>query len=120
MGSFGHRMADIANITNLAAADPFAETEDLPGGKAQGYVHIRIQQRNGRKSITTVAGLNEELDLKKILRALKKEFSCNGTVLEDEQDGSVLQMQGDQRNNVAKFLTEQGIVAKSNVKVHGF
>ena len=40
--------------------------------KGKNYVHIRIQQRNGRKSITTVAGLSPELDLKKILRALKK------------------------------------------------
>jgi translation initiation factor SUI1 len=36
------------------------------------YVHIRIQQRNGRKSLTTVQGLAIDLDLKKILKALKK------------------------------------------------
>jgi len=112
-------MADITNL-NLNPLDPFADTEELPGVKGKNYVHIRIQQRNGRKSITTVAGLSPELDLKKILRALKKEFSCNGTVLEDEQEGQILQMQGDQRNNAAKFLTEQGICAKESVKVHGF
>ena len=33
---------------------------------------IRIQQRNGRKSLTTVAGLSTDLDLKKILKYLKK------------------------------------------------
>jgi len=31
-------------------------------------VHIRVQQRNGRKCITTVAGLGEDLDMKKILK----------------------------------------------------
>lgn len=42
------------------------------GGSKSNYVHIRIQQRNGRKSLTTVQGLAIDLDLKKILKALKK------------------------------------------------
>ena len=33
------------------------------------------QQRNGRKSLTTVAGLPQELDFPKVLKALKKTFS---------------------------------------------
>lgn len=41
-------------------------------GAKGNYVHIRIQQRNGRKSLTTVQGLAIDLDLKKILKALKK------------------------------------------------
>lgn len=35
-------------------------------------MHIRIQQRNGRKTLTTVQGLSSEYDLKKIVRACKK------------------------------------------------
>lgn len=35
-------------------------------------MHIRVQQRNGRKCITTVQGLNAELDMKKIVKAIKK------------------------------------------------
>ena len=33
---------------------------------------IRIQQRNGKKSLTTVTGLPADLDFKKILKAFKK------------------------------------------------
>ena len=50
-------------------------------------VHIRVQQRNGKKSLTTVQGLPKEFDLKKILKALKKEYCCNGCVVEDEENG---------------------------------
>ncbi len=50
-------------------ADPFAE-EDT--GKGKGYVHVRVQQRNGRKSLTTVQGLKKEYDYNKILRKFKK------------------------------------------------
>ena len=34
----------------------------------QGLVHIRIQQRNGRKTLTTVQGLSAEYDFKKIVK----------------------------------------------------
>ena len=36
------------------------------------YIHIRIQQRNGRKSLTTCQGLANDLDVKRILKAIKK------------------------------------------------
>ena len=62
----------------------------------------------GRKCITTVQGLNEQLDLKKIIKAIKKTHCCNGTIVDDEGMGQVLQFQGDQRDNVLKFLLENG------------
>jgi translation initiation factor 1 len=37
-----------------------------------GLVHVRIQQRNGRKTLTTVQGLSKDYDLKRIVRACKK------------------------------------------------
>ena len=39
---------------------------------------VRIQQRNGRKCLTTVQGLDNDLDLKRICKAMKKAFNCNG------------------------------------------
>jgi translation initiation factor 1 len=84
-------------------------------------VAIRIQQRNGRKCITTVAGLSSKLDLKKIQKAIKKEHCCNGTVLKDEETGQeVMQFQGDQREAVKSFLLKEEICDKDSVKVHGF
>ena len=99
-------------------ADPFADaaTSESAGGITleQGAVHIRIQQRNGRKSITTVTGLSKQLDLKKILKAIKKEHCCNGTVLKDEEtDTEVLQFQGDQREAVKTFLVKEEICENS-------
>lgn len=71
-----------------------------------GLIHIRIQQRNGRKTLTTVQGIAEDFDKKKIVRACKKDFACNGTVVEHPEYGEVLQLQGDQRNNIYQFLTK--------------
>ena len=48
------------------------EKGDDEGQKFASDVHIRVQQRNGRKCITTVTGLAEDLDQKRILRYFKK------------------------------------------------
>lgn len=78
-------------LFKLCAADPFAEAnDDSAATGAKGYVHIRIQQRNGRKSLTTVQGLKKEFSYEKILKDLKKEFCCNGTVVQDKELGKVI------------------------------
>ncbi|WMV39851.1 hypothetical protein MTR67_033236 [Solanum verrucosum] len=100
---------------------PFAEANaDNSGAGSKDYVHIRIQQRNGRKSLTTVQGLKKEFSYNKILKDLKKEFCCNGTVVQDPELGQVIQLQGDQRKNVSTFLVQAGIVKKEHIKIHGF
>lgn len=70
--------------------DPFADAkgEDSDAG-SKDYVHVRVQQRNGRKSLTTVQGLKKEFSYNKILKDLKKEFCCNGTVVQDPELGQV-------------------------------
>lgn len=55
------------NIQNLSSYDPFADlgdeskpdatTQAAKKQQTQNYVHIRIQQRNGRKTLTTLQGL---------------------------------------------------------------
>ncbi|EOA17686.1 hypothetical protein CARUB_v10006056mg [Capsella rubella] len=72
------------------AFDPFADAnvEDSGAGTKE-YVHIRVQQRNGRKSLTTVQGLKKEYSYTKILKDLKKEFCCNGTVVQDSELGQL-------------------------------
>ena len=38
-------------------------------------------------------GLSSEYDLKKIIKVAKKEFACNGTVVDHSEYGEVLQLQ---------------------------
>ncbi|KAJ1926408.1 Eukaryotic translation initiation factor eIF-1 [Tieghemiomyces parasiticus] len=110
----------MSDIQNFKKVDPFADIgEDTLPDQAD-KIHIRIQQRNGRKTITTVQGLSSALDLKKILKSLKKVQACNGTIVEDEEHGDVIQLQGDQRDAIALFLASEGIAAKANIKIHGF
>lgn len=111
----------MSNIENLKGFDPFADAaKGDDDGVQDGLVHVRIQQRNGRKTLTTVQGLSAEYDLKKIVRQAKKEFACNGTVVEHPEYGEVLQLQGDQRTKICDMLAKFGLVKKEQLKVHGF
>ncbi|CAO3584194.1 unnamed protein product [Absidia cylindrospora] len=111
----------MSNIEELNVPfDPFADVEEESSPKATNYLHLRIQQRNGRKTLTTLQGLPTDYDAKKILKVFKKEFACNGKVVEDEEHGEVLQLSGDQRMKIAEFLVKEGIANKASIKVHGF
>ncbi|KAK9689205.1 hypothetical protein RND81_09G043300 [Saponaria officinalis] len=78
----------------VAALDPFAEDQ------------------NGKKSLTTVQGLNKDYSYGKTVKDLKKEFCCNGNVFQDKELGKVIQLQGDQRKKVANFLVQAGLTKK--------
>jgi translation initiation factor 1 len=82
-------------------------------------VHIRLQQRSGRKSITIIQGLNIKLDLEKINKNLKREFCCNGCIINDLKLGKIIQLQGDQRENAIKFFLEEKILIRKSIKLHG-
>lgn len=100
--------------------DAFEDAGDKGGVSSEDKVHVRVQQRNGRKCITTIAGLADDLDVKRICKAFKKNFSCNGAVQKDEEAGEVIQLSGDQRTNVKSFLVDQEICHGENVVLHGF
>ncbi|KAH0477556.1 MAG: hypothetical protein KVP17_002252 [Porospora cf. gigantea B] len=82
-------------------------------------IHIRVQQRNGRKCVTTVTGIDPAFDQQKMCKYLKKAMRCNGTHLVDPNFGEILQFQGDHRVAVQQFITEEGIGQRENIKIHG-
>ena len=62
-------------IHNLPSFDPFDDAskgDDLLPAGTEDYIHIRIQQRNGRKTLTTVQGIADDYDKKKLVKAFKK------------------------------------------------
>jgi len=99
------------------------------GGTETVKVHIRIQQRNGKKSITTIQGMMDSdgkpyklksSELDKISTGMKKKFSCGGKVLDNEDYGIVIQLQGDQRINVKEYLMEKYNYKNDEIVIHGF
>ncbi|KAM1168649.1 hypothetical protein PS1_030646 [Malus domestica] len=113
-------MVEEDDVEIPTAFDPFAEAKDADAPGAKEYVHVRVQQRNGKKCLTTVQGLKKDFNYDKILKDLKKEFCCNGNVVQDKELGKIIQLQGDQRKKVLQFLVQAKIVKKDQIKIHGF
>ena len=84
----------------------------------RGKIHIRKQQRNGRKCYTLTNGVPNEFNYKKILKYLKRELNCNGVIVDSDDFGKVLQLQGDFRKEVADFLYHEGIAEKDQIMAH--
>ena len=77
-------------------------------------------QRNSRKTLATVQGIADDYDKKKLVKAFKKKFACNGTVIEHPEYGEVIQLHGDQCKNICQCLVETGLVKDNQLKVNGF
>jgi len=97
--------------------DPFSTKEG--DNKDSSKIHIRVQQRSGRKCLTTVQGLADDLDIKRIARAMKKTFQCNGSTLLDEEMGDIIQLSGDQRTNIRDFFIKEEICYEDQIVIHG-
>lgn len=94
--------------------DHFEEEEtDFP------VVHLRIQKRNAKKTITIIEGLDQTI-CKTLIKDIRKRFNTNGTLKKDDEDNSVLQIQGDKRLEIKDYLVTQSITAKEKIFLHGY
>ena len=66
-------------ILTFFIPDPFA----VDKSEQEGLIHIRIQQRNGRKTLTTVQGISDKYDKKKLVKYFKKVCSLSHTYYSD-------------------------------------
>ena len=95
--------------------------EELSESTSEGnHVHIRIQQRNARKSITTIQNIKTDTPMKNIARELSRNLHCSAAIKNDKRFGEVIQIQGDVRNEVATFLVQEGISNRKYIHIHGY
>jgi translation initiation factor SUI1 len=67
-------------------------------------IHVYTHQM-GRKWITTIAGLDDDLDLKRIARAMKGDFHCSAKVDTDEKTGGeYIKLSGNQKEHLRPWL----------------
>lgn len=64
-------------------------------------------------------GIPKECDQEKLLNTFKKNYSCDGALVEDEEMGGVIQLHGDQRARFSLFLTNQKVVNNDRIKTDG-
>ena len=107
------------NTIMLATNDPFApKAVDAPLGK----IHIRVQQM-GKKWITSIEGLDDDLDLDRIARAMKKTLNCAATVSMNKEGNEIIQLQGYQRDFIHEWLVVNEVMTEkeaiTRLVIHG-
>ena len=95
---------------------------DVFAGVITSKIHIRTQNM-GRKWVTTIDGLDEDLDLERIAKAMKKSLHCSTTVIKDKDENEVIQLQGNHSDVLKQWLIEMQILtekeAADRLIVHG-
>jgi len=90
--------------------------------KEQTKIHIRVQQM-GKKWITTIDGMDNDLDLARIAKAMKKTLHCAANVTVNKEQEEVIQLQGDQREYIRSWLVANEVLteaeSKERIVVHG-
>lgn len=100
--------------------DQFYLKNDLDEILHREIVHLRIQKRSGRKHITTITGLGQDLDFIRLLKAFKKNFKCIGSLDIQNEDVIAIKLSGDQRENIRDFLLQEEIITDENcIIIHG-
>ncbi|ARF10208.1 hypothetical protein Hokovirus_1_87 [Hokovirus HKV1] len=87
-------------------------------------IHIRLKQRNTKKTWTIIDNItiisNEDNDLKKILKHLKKTNQCNGSIsIEKETNKKILILQGDKRQQVKEHFLNDHKLDENIIVIHG-
>lgn len=76
--------------------------------KAEAMVLIKRVERNKRKYVTVVSGLEEHgLDLKKLGKELGKKFATGSSVTKTASGGEEITVQGDVSDDIYDWLTEK-------------
>ena len=85
---------------------------DLTTGVRTNKIHVRSRQM-GRKWITTIEGIDDDLDLKRIARSMKSSFHCSAAVAEDEETGGeYIKLSGNQKDVIRDWLIAAEILTE--------
>ncbi len=87
-----------------------------------GRIHIRVQQM-GKKWLTTLEGLDKDLDQRRIAKALAKAFHCAASTGIDERDNQFIKIQGNKKEELREWLVKNEVLSESEARdrlvVHG-
>jgi translation initiation factor SUI1 len=86
-------------------------------------VHIKLQQRNRKKCITFIEGLNQIQQENKdkffdsITKSFKTKFNCGVSLKKPDY---IVQLSGDHRKEIKEFLISKKILKDEQIKIHGY
>lgn len=85
--------------------------------------HIRVQQRNSRKYITTIQNLEHyitEEQIAYLVNFFQKTLNCHAHIVKDKEYGNIVQIQGNHCLHVKSILIDEKIIPAKNIVCHTF
>ncbi len=76
---------------------------------------VSKRQRAGKKCMTIIEDLAEDLDKKRILKFLRKTYNTNGAILMDENGYEIIKLQGNLVSEVVQFLVKTNIYKRDEI-----
>ena len=109
---------DINQIINGSSILDDFQSEDF-------NIHIKIQQRNGRKSWTFIEGLlhlkqkgkDDDEFMTNIAKKIKHKFNCGASISKPDY---TIKMMGDHREGIKQHILENFQIKEDQIKIHGF
>lgn len=100
--------AAAAAAAEAGGAAPAAAAPAKGRKKQSKEVVMTVTQRNKRKSITTVAGLDLfDVPLPEVSKLFSKRFACGSTVTKNASQKDVVEVQGDVPAEIAEILVQK-------------
>lgn len=102
------------------AAKAAAAEEKHASALASSRVQIKRVERNKRKYVTAVSGLELfGLDLKKVAKDFGKKFATGSSVTKTASGGEEIVVQGDVSDEIEEFLLEkyEGVIPEDNIEL---
>lgn len=95
-----------------------AQAAKAEAQKAEAIVQIKRVERNKRKYVTVVAGLEGHgLELKKVAKEWGKKFATGSSVTKTPAGGEEVTVQGDVAYDIEEWCIDVGNVPEDNVEV---
>lgn len=86
--------------------------------KNEGVVVLNVSQRNKRKFVTTVQGLEfYDIKLPEVSKKFAKRFSCGASVGKNASNQAVIDIQGDVSNELFEILTEEYEIPEDRIVI---
>ncbi|KAK3172737.1 hypothetical protein OEA41_006061 [Lepraria neglecta] len=93
-----------------------AETREKEA-REQAMVYIKRVERNKRKYVTAVSGLEAHgMDLKKVAKEFGKKFATGSSVTKTASGGEEIVVQGDNSDDIFDWVVDVGKVPEDNVE----
>ena len=95
-----------------------AQEAKAEAAKAEAVVQIKRVERNKRKYVTVVEGLEAHgLDLKKVAKEWGKKFATGSSVTKTPSGGEEVTVQGDVAYDIEEWCIDVGNVPEDNIEI---